>query len=278
MGFFSKLIPLASAAVGGFLGGVPGAFAGYAVGSSLGGGPSSVGGITGPGTGAATGVEAREYYDEAFPGTNPWERLGAGNPMGAIMSAGIQAETSRKNVKDQVRSQQTIAGIQAGAQLSASNIQAKAATDVATIHAGPAGRQATTAEGGLVVQRGKLDVERRHVTVAEDQVKINKHLQRLKSLEVDIKTGEMAKDPATAALRAEAAKMFQAGLREKEIHEKLLKEYPALLGLGTAKEVGEFISKLISGAFGSLVRGRSMPKKTSVGPKKLDIKKGAGVK
>lgn len=277
---WGSILSAAGTAVGAYFGGPAGAAAGGAIGGAVGGaidgGPSSGGGITSiggsttPGSGVTAGVEARGYYDEAFPGTNPWERLGAGNPMGAVMSAGIQADTQRKNVEKQIASQKYIVDRQVQGQQNVAVINAAGAANVAGIHAGPAGRQATAAETqaasgvrGATVREREAAVGERHVTVAEDQVKINKNLQRLKSMEIDIKSAEMAKDPATAALRAEAAKMFQAGLREREIHEKLAKQYPALLALGTAKEVGEFLSKLVSGALGSRVRAK-IPKRTSV--------------
>ena len=127
MGFFSSLrstfakaAPFIGAGVG-FMagGGLAGASVGYNLGGQVGSalGPSSSGGITGvvPGSGRASGTEARDYYDEAFPGTNPWERLGAGNPMGQMAAAGLSAETARRNVDKQVGTQQSIAALHAAA-------------------------------------------------------------------------------------------------------------------------------------------------------------------
>ncbi len=257
------------AVAGGVLGGAAGGF-------GIGGGPSSVGGITGPGGGSQAGTSAREYYDEAFPGTNPWERLGAGNPIGALGSAAINAQTAKRNVDVQTRAQtqnvvtQASAGVRI-AQINAASagnvagIQGATGRDVAATSAAAPGRVATTGEGKLEVERGHLYVARKELVVKQDQVKINKQLQRLKSLEMDIKTAEMAKNPAIAAVRAQAVKIFESGIRDQEkITNQLVKNYPALLGLGTVAEIGSWVAHVVGGSFGAKVRGVALPKKTSL--------------
>jgi len=43
-----------------------------------------------------SGVEYREFMDNAFPGTTPWERLGANTPAGALGSADVAAKNQLK--------------------------------------------------------------------------------------------------------------------------------------------------------------------------------------
>ncbi|AJK28269.1 putative minor capsid protein [Eel River basin pequenovirus] len=109
MGFLKKII-------GGALG---------ALGSS--GGPlSSIGPMIGkiagipmpgdPRTGADLGKDARAYFDEAFPGTNPWERLGSSYGGGAVEVAKQQTKSQEQLQARELRTREKIAKIQARAQ------------------------------------------------------------------------------------------------------------------------------------------------------------------
>jgi len=63
---------------------------------------NKVNGIPTPNTpsGAAQGAQSLDYFNTAFPGTTPWERLGSQSPMGAIASSAI---TSRAQMDMQQR-------------------------------------------------------------------------------------------------------------------------------------------------------------------------------
>ncbi len=282
--FFKKALTFVGAGVGGYYGGVPGALAG----ASIAGGPSSTGGITGvrPGQGAESGREARGYYDEAFPGTNPWERLGAGNPMGAAMSAGVAAKTAERNVDKQTQtqkqlvaaqsaSQQTVAGIQANAQLTASARQARAAGAatgmnlppdqrdnlMTKVESGVSAAPATTAPG--VMQRGAASKEM-EAKAAELNSWTNVHQADLKSRALDIETGARFKNPATAKLAAIATHAFDIGMSQ-DTFIKWMRDNPkklASLGIGVA--VGGAALKMLGGIFGRVRISKAPPKKTSV--------------
>lgn len=275
------------AAAGGVIGGLSGAFS-----------PSSVGGITGQG--GELGEEARKYYDQAFPGTNPWERLGSGNPMGQMGSAGLTAKAQQQNVRTQSNTalantakQTTTAKetteITAGAHVKVGLATARASAAATAAHLNPEdqanlmravtdgpdaiGYRAPTSISSFRETAGAATLAsksgERQATVGETQVKINKQLQRLVSVKMDIETAHMAGDPATAALRAMAVKVFESGIRDNdEIAKQLIDQFPALLGLGTIGEIGTWISKVIGGAVGTKLRGgkgkRKIPKKTSV--------------
>lgn len=46
-------------------------------------------------SGVEQGVQSRDYYDTAFPGTTPWERLGTSSPMGVIASSLISSKSAQ---------------------------------------------------------------------------------------------------------------------------------------------------------------------------------------
>lgn len=91
--------------VGGLIGTAGGAMLGpfgAAIGGSLG---SSIGGLFGkkkvsappPPTGAQSGAWANDYYNAAFPGTTPWERLGTSNPSGQVASTTMETNTQARS-------------------------------------------------------------------------------------------------------------------------------------------------------------------------------------
>lgn len=97
------------AAGGGLMSGLSGAAAGAAnVGSAMGGVGSLFSGITSlfggkkkvsappPPTGVESGAWANDYYNAAFPGTTPWERLGTSNPSGQVQSATMETNTQAR--------------------------------------------------------------------------------------------------------------------------------------------------------------------------------------
>lgn len=64
--------------------------------------PASPFGIPLPGkTGSELGQDASDFFDKAFPGTNPWERLGTGNPAGSVESSQISAKQQQRALQGQ---------------------------------------------------------------------------------------------------------------------------------------------------------------------------------
>lgn len=83
----------------------------------------------------------RKYFNELFPNTNEWERLGASSPAGAqITSANMQARSAER----------------------VANIQARTARDVALIQTSPQHRQAQVSESRLRSEVENLDAGTKH--------------------------------------------------------------------------------------------------------------------
>lgn len=83
---------------------------------------SGVGSLFGSGnSGPMSGSDYAKWMDEAFPGTNAWERLG-----GSGSSAGVSANTPMQTAKLQAKTQKEVASINANAQRDVANIQTQA--------------------------------------------------------------------------------------------------------------------------------------------------------
>jgi len=180
---------ISGAASGFMMGGGPyGAIAGGVIGGAAGGfgaGPSSIGGITGgkAGSGAAAGRQQREYWDEANPGTNAWERLGAGGAMAGIMSAGVAAKQQDKNAKLAASTVKQTSINQANAAVKVAEINKTSAGYVAETHAGPAAiaSEASRDRVGIEQERAGYEKERtafegRRTTSEEETMKFRRRL------------------------------------------------------------------------------------------------------
>lgn len=125
MGFFKGLKKIAGGLLGAFapaIGGLVGGPAGAAIGSGI----SKIPGIPGLGgaTGRSLGRDARDYFDEAYPGTTPWERLGGSGYAGAGVEASKETARSAERMQDKELATRTnIAGMQAKAQTQSAAIQ-----------------------------------------------------------------------------------------------------------------------------------------------------------
>ncbi len=253
------------AIAGGIAGGAAG---GFGVGG-YGGGPTSVGGISGLG-GRGAGQEASKYYDEAFPGTNPWERLGAGNPMGGMISSAIQARTAERNVGHQMAT-------------SKANVatQTSAAVQVAKIHGRAAGVSAAqTQDPGAEKRYGDYIAENvdPKVTAPSAQMRgagaqeqtakanelnswTNQKMADLKSRQLDIETGKAFHNPATARLAAVATHAFDIGM-EQTTFVKWMRDNPKkLAAMGVTVAATKELGSVLGSIFG---RVKMIPKKTSV--------------
>ncbi len=254
------------AAAGGALGGAAG---GFGVG---GGGPSSIGGITGPGGGAKAGTEARGYYDEAFPGTNAWERLGAGNPIGPIAAAGVNAKVAARNADVVTRQQAMSVATQAAASVKVAKINAAGAANVATIHSVPAAASAAAATTAAGTGVARVPLEERRTKVEEDRLVY----QREHS---DASVAKMFANVTNATAAGIKLKAFRLGSRGRMGEAFLYKHRKAIFAAGVGKEELEAFANaagIIGGAaavrailsgsrFMKGFRGKA-PKRTSVRP------------
>lgn len=64
---------------------------------------------SGPTSGGEQGQQYSNFMDSAFPGTTPWERLGANSPMGAVTSAETASKTARDLQRSQLATQERVA-------------------------------------------------------------------------------------------------------------------------------------------------------------------------
>lgn len=63
--------------------------------------------VPAPPTGQQLGLSAHDYYDAAFPGTTPWERLGTSNPAGGVAETAMQGISARNIASSQQRVERT---------------------------------------------------------------------------------------------------------------------------------------------------------------------------
>lgn len=121
----------------------------------------SVFGIPGP-SGRESGEFARDYFNAAFPGTNPWERLGTSTPASSMVAADAQQRNVARQItsnniinRAQMRTQRDIVDKQTGIQdevsrrdLAGKIITAEATENAARIAAG--GQQSVAGIGADV--------------------------------------------------------------------------------------------------------------------------------
>lgn len=269
---------ISGAASGFMMGGGPyGAIAGGVIGGAAGGfgaGPSSIGGITGgkTGSGAAAGVQQREYWDEANPGTNAWERLGSGSAMASVLSAGVQAKTAEKNTALVTNTAKINTAVQTSAAVKVAKIQAAGAQAVASTHAGPA----KTAADAAATQAGSgvIGAESGRVTAAASKSQAESARARLliDAEKMLTERGKAFRSPELAALASRAAQTFTYGMKSSKDWEAHLakgwwKVYMAAgVAAHTIREGADAVGKVL----GSRVRpaggpagGKPFPTKTS---------------
>ena len=83
---------------------------------------TKIAGIPLPGQGASLGQDMKAYMDKAFPGTNPWERLGSQYAGAGVESAKVSTKSQEKMQVKELASRERIAKIQAGATTEAAAI------------------------------------------------------------------------------------------------------------------------------------------------------------
>lgn len=75
-------------------------------------------------SGRKLGADASDFYDQAFPGTSPWERLGTQNPASAQVAARSQQRIANRQIGSQAATALGVAKINAQAQVDSANIAA----------------------------------------------------------------------------------------------------------------------------------------------------------
>lgn len=135
-----------------------------------------VAGIPTPGSGRQLGMDAREYYKNAFPGLNPWEHAGAGNPAGQIGAVKESGRIQERMQEKQLATQEKVAEIGAEASVTSAAI-AHGPDAVASIGRHRRGEPlkpyhtpSTIAKAKLKSELAKIDAEER-VTSAEADLK-----------------------------------------------------------------------------------------------------------
>jgi len=154
---------------GGILGGATTTI-GQSVGSAIG---NKVTGVPTPqttqeqiaGTGKPMGAEYKAFLEEAYPGTTPWEQLGAGSPMGQIASSAVSGKIQERLQQKKIQADHIMADKQYRAQVigSATPMGSKAMHEALSAYEGAEPQnydtQVTLAKQKLPTEIQKLKAE-----------------------------------------------------------------------------------------------------------------------
>lgn len=183
-----------------------------------------------PPTGAQLGQSARDYYGAAFPGTNPWEQLGAGNPIGATTAAATQDKIARR----QTGTARDISSKQIDAQLrmKAQDSRAKG-HEIGLSYGDPSagtaiGREIETGKptGPYRGQSARFTGTKAQI----DAVEVQSQLKDIRNEEVKAKIAStFGNSPAEAALAAVVYKVFREGQSIQRYEEPIRRYYDALV-------------------------------------------------
>jgi len=293
MGFFSGLVssilPTVGKVVGGLIGGSLGGVSSSVIGGSLGTAAGSAvqsvsdqssaddaaraateaaGGLTTPktATGQEIGVETRDYFDEAFPGTNPWERLGTSSPMGAVAvgaeasraqrsGAAVAAGSAARQVQRQAKVQTSIAAANVATQRRGQTIQGRAQGVQAGAQYGP---QYATGLGDYITT-GKVpsdlpaqaapgvsaEASRLGAGAAVSRAYTDKFRAQFQREHTEAQISSMFKSLTDASAAANRLQGFRIALRSGDLKGWIVKNSQALqvVGLG-ADELGRIASAL----------------------------------
>lgn len=276
MGWLSSI----GTAVGGFFGGPAGAKAGGSVGGWLGDQVSSgakdlaskginygfdrlgaaIGGAGGPQTpsGSEMGQRAKDYYDSAFPGTNPWERLGTSAPGGAIEVARESSRVQRSNVKRQTDTSFRVA-----------KMQARSAAVTASAHLGPNAIKAAgdyAAHGTDPRLKGKSPAQIQagasqiQAKTGREKLGIERELLALRQKIFRMDVGKAFNNPATATLRAITTRAWEQSIDRADLDRALQDHYQSLLAGGVGIEALSGLSRALNIHLGRLFGPRRVSK------------------
>lgn len=133
-----------------------------------------------PKTGAALGIDQRAAMDQAFPGTNPWERLGAPGYAGAGVEAAKQTGKVQQKMQDkELSTRRQIANIQADAhvQAAATSVGPRAVASALQTRRGARGEDYTTANMASATQSYAQAVVIGHkATIVKEEARLAKQM------------------------------------------------------------------------------------------------------
>jgi len=141
-------------------------------------------------TGQDLGDQAKDYYGSAFPGTTPWEQLGAGNPVGATQSASIGADNALKVKGAELSTQKSIAQANNKTQEKIASMNVQKDREVAGLQYGSdvmsdfAGRHLNPYDTNLKQQRELLNSQKLKLNMESKLVLEDIYLKRV------VRTGE----------------------------------------------------------------------------------------
>lgn len=200
--------------------------------------------------------------DSAFPGTNPWERLGVGPAAATSIMAERQQKTQRRNVDKQVDTQRSVVGVQTGAQVQVAKIHARSAaatTAVASGTPGDAKRYGDYASEGTdpgirgPSATGVQAQAAKTTSIANELNSWTKDFEsKLRSKELDVKVGQMAHSPEIAALKRMAVTAWELGELDSTMVPIFQKHMNKLRAAGLAAHAVKEVGKLFNDFLGSL--------------------------
>ncbi len=225
------------------------------------------GGSTSPQTAVEMGNYNRQVQEAQFPGTNPWERLGASSAPGGA----LEVQRKEAAVKKSVVQKQT------GVQLEIAKMQGRAA---GVASGAEFGAQAGMDHGDYITSgkrpRPNMNNEsaRRTTAFSSQRASFAKQLESwiaerrqiidAKRFKFDV--GRGARDPATASLMALASQAFEMGIDKVDLLETMNKHFNKLRALGVATTTLGSAAKAMNLFVGKLFGGGKLPGRRSSVP------------
>lgn len=201
---------------------------------------------------AEEGAAANAYLANAYPGTNPWERLGSSSPTGPLEIARKNVQTQRRNVSLQTRTLEKNTKLQTRTQSRVADVHGRAAAVTAAAQYGP----------GAVSELGDYVTTGKHPNIAGHSVQQRDSFTRqamkdiaggkldLERAALDLKIGVETRDPATAALMRLAVTTWREAGQNVSADEWIADHMNELRILGGAKEAIAGLGTLLRGFMG----------------------------
>lgn len=152
---------------------------------NIGGWQNKIFGI--PSAGVAAGEEALKYYNKAFPGTTPWERLGT-----KAVSGDLQVQDKKNDAALKIENKRI------GASLQIAKMQTQAQIQTAEIAAQAPGRMAGVAEEQLQLNKDRLKAEIPNID-ADTQNKAAQALTEIQKLKTERERTKLTKSQSEIA-------------------------------------------------------------------------------
>ncbi len=222
---------------------------------------SIFGGPDRPRSGSELGLEAEAYYNRAFPGTNPWERLGTSAPAGPVDIARRQVDTQRDINKRQLATQQDItakdratreriaeiggrtAAVNAGAEFGSEHIKGIGDYIVSGGPSSVSGRSAKRETAKAATSRSKSAAVTALANELNSMTNRREHFRKAKMDRFE--RGVKGDNPVRAAMIALASDAYDEYSRRGKFTASLKKHHKKLLALGlTDKAMGE-VAKIV---------------------------------